>query len=94
MAAKSKQEIMDNATNARKKGVDAANKKAFAKEQKEIEALANTPLTAEERAFCGRVASKMNNGRTVDKPQAAEILRYSKLRPRLDIKAEAEGESV
>jgi len=88
--AKGQQQLQDEGDKARKNGVDAKNR-ADAKRAATIAAkLAKTPLTDAEQVFVGLIASKMNNGRHVDKPSAANILKYSKLVGRKDIKPEEE----
>ena len=81
-----KKEIEDKAEKARKAKVDAQNKKAEAKAKAEEDKLAKTPLNAEELAFIARIAPKMNEGRKIAQPSSAEILRYSKLVKRKDVK--------
>lgn len=88
--AKSKKQIEDEADKARRVGVDAENKKRIKDAAQEEEALANKPLTAEEKSFIAEIAPKMNEGRKVMRPSSAEILRYSKLIKRKDIKGAAE----
>lgn len=88
--AKGKAQLQAEAEVARKKAVDAKNKKAEAKNKADTEKLVNTPLTKEERAFCLDIKSKMNNGRRTEKPCSADILRYSKLKGRMDIVAKVE----
>jgi len=84
--AKSKVEIEAEADKARKAQVDATNKKK-AKAAAEQEAKnANVPLNDEEKAFIARIAPKMNEGRMVMQPSPAEILRYSQLIKRKDVK--------
>lgn len=83
--AKSKKQIEEEADKARKAKVDARNKKrAEAAAKKEAED-ANIPLNAEEKDFIARIAPKMNEGRAVNQPSPAEILRYSQLIKRKDV---------
>lgn len=77
---------------ARKKEVDAKNTKDAAKAKADIDELADTPLTEEERAFCLDIEPRMNNGRKIEMPCSADILRYSKLRGRVGIKAKVEAQ--
>ena len=74
----------------RKAAVDTKNKNAAAKDKEKLDALANVPLNAEEMAFCVATAAQMNKGRRADAPMQADVLRYSKLRGRMDVKAETE----
>ncbi len=90
--AKGTAQIQSEADIARKKAVDAKNAKAAAKGKAEIEELANTPLTAVELAFCLDIEPKMNKGRKSEMPCSADILRYAKLRGRMDVKAKVEGD--
>ena len=81
-----KKEIEEKADKARKAKVDKANKEAATKAKADEEKLDKTPLTEEERAFIARIAPKMNEGRKNAQPSSAEILRYSKLIKRKDVK--------
>ena len=92
MAAKGTAQIQSEADIARKKAVDAKNKKAAEKDKADIDSLADTPLTDEELAFCLDIEPKMNKGRKSEKPCSADILRYSKLRGRMGVKAKVEGD--
>lgn len=83
---KSKEQLEKEADIARKMAVDEENKAAAAKAKKEEDALANTPLNDEEKAFIAEVAPKMNEGRKLAMPSSADILRYSKLLKRKDVK--------
>lgn len=87
-SVKGTQQKQAEAERARKKAVDAKNKKAEAENQADIDKLANTPLTDEERAFCLEIEPKMNKGRRDERPCSADILRYSKLIKRKDVKPE------
>ncbi|MEE9354788.1 MAG: hypothetical protein V3U75_04285 [Methylococcaceae bacterium] len=84
--AKGKEQIEKEADGARKKKVDADNKKTAEKAKAEEDALAETPLTGEERAFIAEIDPKMNEGRKIAQPSPAEILRYSRLIKRKDVK--------
>jgi len=88
--AKGNEQLQSEADTARRKVVDTKNKKAAAKDKSEFDALANTPLTNDEIAFCVTIEPKMNKGRRCDMPCSADILRYSKLKGRMGIKAKAE----
>ena len=71
---------------ARKAEVHKANvrrEKLLADEEKR---LANTPLTAEERAFIAEMMPRMNEGRSIMKPTPAEIGRLARLRKRENVK--------
>ncbi len=82
--AKSKKEIEEEADKARRAKVDATNKKkAEEAENKEAE-LAKTPLNKEEKDFIARIGPQMNDGR--NPPPPADILRYSKLIKRKNVK--------
>ena len=84
--AKSKKEIEEAADKARRAEVDAANKKKASVEAAKEAALAQTPLTDEEKAFITKVEPRMTEGRKVMQPSPAEILRYAKLLKRKDVK--------
>ncbi len=75
---------------ARRKSVDAKHIKDAAKEKLGVDKLADTPLTNAELAFCVSIEAKMNKGRRAEAPCAADILRYSRLKGRMEIKAEVE----
>ena len=90
-AAKGVQQLQDEGDKARRAGVDALNKEIAANQKKAAGELADTPLNDEEQAFVARIALRMNCGRAIEAPSAAEILRYSKLVGRVDVVAE-EGE--
>ncbi len=75
----SKEELEKKADIARKKQVDADNKKRADDAAKAEAELANTPLNAEQIAFIARIRPMMNKGRPVDQPNSADITRYSKL---------------
>ena len=84
--AKSKQEIEEAADKARKAKVDAANKKKIVDAAKKEAQLADTPLNKEEKDFLARIEPKMNEGRAIMQPSSAEVLRYSQLIKRIDVK--------
>lgn len=92
MAGKGVAQLQAEGDKARRKQVDIANKKQAAKDKAIAEKVASTPLNAEERAFCEKIAAKMNCGRHVEKPQSADILRYSKLRGRMEIPETSDGD--
>ncbi len=75
----SKEELEKKADIARKKKVDADNRKRAEDAARAEAKLANTPLDAEEKAFIARIRPKMNKGRPVDQPSPADITRYSRL---------------
>ncbi|KKN73460.1 hypothetical protein LCGC14_0400350 [marine sediment metagenome] len=83
---KSKKQIEEEADQARRAKVDATNKKKAAKAAEGEAALAKVPLNAEEKAFIARIAPKMNEGRAVMQPSSADVLRYSRLMKRKDVK--------
>jgi len=83
--AKGVEQLQNEGDRARRKQVDAEYKKDAAKRKSDAAKLANTPLTDVERAFCEKIAAKMNCGRYVDMPCGADVLKYSKLKGRLDI---------
>ena len=83
--AKSKVEIEAAADKARKANVDKENKRRAKLAEEENARLANTPLNKEEKAFIAEIAPKMNKGRSVDQPSAAQIGRYGRLLLRKDI---------
>lgn len=70
---------------ARKDRVDVKNQEKEIEREAEEDALADVPLTTEERAFCDRIGARMNVGRRQNTPAAADILRYSKLKKRYDV---------
>lgn len=79
---------------ARKDRVDDKNaEKAIAAEAEE-DKLADVPLKQHERDFCDQIAAKMTpkdfrghiSARKNSFPAAADILRYSRLKKRLDVK--------
>ena len=92
MSGKGVEQLQNEGDKARRKQVDAKNKKDAAKGKADVDKLAKTPLTPSEISFCETVAAKMNCGRQVEAPSAADVLRYSKLRGRLGIEAPEEGE--
>ena len=71
---------------ARRNRVDDQNTDKAIETEAEEDALADVALTAEERAFCTTIAARMNAGRRQNTPAAADILRYSKLKKRYDVK--------
>ena len=77
--AKGQAQIQSEADAARRKLVDAKNKKDAANALKEAEKHAKKPLTAEENRFVARIAPMMNRGRHVEKPSPADITRYAGL---------------
>ena len=81
--AKGQQQLEAEADKARKKRVDAENRKAARKAEEQQAALADTPLTAAEKAFVVKIGAKMNNGRRTTMPSSAEILKYSQLKARM-----------
>lgn len=83
-------ELQAKGDKARRKLVDLGNRQAAARLKEAGDKLANVPLTDEERAYCVETEAKMNSGRHVDTPSAAAILRYSKLRGRLDVPVDPE----
>jgi hypothetical protein len=87
--AKGKKQIQSEAETARKKAVDAKNEQEAAKDKAKMDSLANTPLTPEELAFCQEIEPKMNNGRRDKRPGPADILRYSKLKGRMNVNDES-----
>ena len=86
--AKSKKDIEEAADKARRKEVDAANTKKAKGIADNTARLAQTPLNEEEMAFIDRIAPKMKEGRAIMQPLPAEILRYSQLIKRKDVKQE------
>ena len=88
--AKGKKQIQSEAEIARKKAVDVKNQQAAANDKANTDKLANTPLTAEELAFCQEIEPKMNKGRRDERPCPADILRYSKLKGRIDVTAKVD----
>jgi hypothetical protein len=80
------EEIEAKADKARKAKVDADNQKAAAELKKKQAALTKAPLTDDEKAFMSTIASKMNKGRAIDQPSAADIRRYAMLKERVEIK--------
>ncbi len=84
--AKSRAQLEQEGDDARKRKVDTDNKKAVRKSDDEQTVLAETPLNPEEKAFMAEVGPKMNKGRRVDMPSSADILRFSQLKARADVK--------
>lgn len=84
--AKSQEQLEQEAEEARKKAVHARNVKKAAEEATKQEALAKTPLNAEEKAFVTRIGAQMNIGRRIMMPASADILRYSQLKARENVK--------
>ncbi len=85
--AKGVTQLQAEAQVARKKAVDAKNTADAAQATSDFDELADTPLTEEESAFCLDILPRMNEGRKIDMPCSADILRFSKLRGRMGIKA-------
>jgi hypothetical protein len=83
--AKGTAQLQEEGDKYRRNQVDAKNKNAAANLKAEKEALAKTPLNAEEMAFCRAIEPRMNNGRRADAPCQADVLRFSKLRGRMGI---------
>lgn len=83
---KSKKEIEEAADRARRAGVDEQNRKMAAQAKAKEAKLVNVPLTEEERAFIAEIAPRMNEGRQIMQPSSADILRYSRLKKREDVK--------
>jgi hypothetical protein len=79
------QQLQAEGTELRKKAVDTKNKNAAANIKAELEALADQPLNAEEKAFCLAIEPKLNAGRKDETPCPADMLRYSMLKGRMDI---------
>ena len=77
--AKGQEQLQSEADTARRKAVDAKNKKDAKEALAKAEAHAKTPLTNEETAFITRIAPMMNKGRHVEKPSPADITRYAQL---------------
>jgi hypothetical protein len=79
---------------ARRERVDDKNAEKAIEAEAEEDKLANVPLTQPERDFCDQVAAKMTpkdfrgdiSARKNSLPPAADILRYSKLKKRYDLK--------
>lgn len=79
---------------ARRERVDDKNAEKVIDAEAEEDALANVPLKQHERDFCDQIAAKMTpkdfrghiSARKNSLPAAADILRYSKLKKRLDVK--------
>lgn len=84
--AKGNAQLQKEGDKHRRAAVDTKNKNAASKDKAEIDALANVPLNAEEMTFCVDIAAQMNKGRRADAPMQADVLRYSKLRGRMDVK--------
>ncbi len=84
--AKSQMEIETVADKARKAKVDKENIRRAKLAEEEKARLADTPLSPEEKAFIAEMAPKMNKGRSVDQPTAAQIGRYARLLLRKDVK--------
>ena len=90
--AKGNQQLQTEAEVARKKGVDAKNRNAAAKEKAKVDKLADKPLSKQQMSFCLDIQSKMNNGRRDQMPCSADILRYSQLKDRMGIVAKVEDD--
>lgn len=83
---KSKEEKEKEEDAARKAKIDAINKEKAKKAAEKEAKLANTPLSKAEKEFIIEIKAKMNEGRAVMQPSPAEILRYSQLLKRKDVK--------
>ena len=83
---KSKKQIEEEAEKARKEEVDGSNEKLLADRAAREASLAKVPLTDEEQQFVNEMKTRMNCARDIDKPSAAEILRYSQLLKREKVK--------
>ncbi len=81
-----KEELEHKADVARKDAVDDENVRTAKELAGKLDSLADTPLSAEEKAFCKEVAAKMNCGLRGAMPPPNDILKYSQLRPRLKVK--------
>jgi hypothetical protein len=86
------EQLQNEGDEARRGQVDKKNTDDAAREDAALKELEGKPLTGEERAFCEKIAAKMNCGRPVEAPSAADVLRYSKLKGRLEVKDESGGE--
>ena len=75
----SREEIEKKADIARRKKVDADNKRKAEEDAKAETELANTPLNDKEIAFIARIRPLMNKGRPIEQPSSADITRYSRL---------------
>jgi len=84
--AKSQVEKEAAADNTRKAKVDKENIRREKLAEEEKARLANTPLNSEEKKFIAEMAPRMNKGRAVDQPTAAQIGRYARLLLRKDVK--------
>lgn len=84
--AKSQEQLEQEADERRKKAVHATTVAKAEEEKAKQEALANKPLTAEEKEFVARIGARMNDGRRVSMPASADILRYSQLKARENVK--------
>ncbi len=79
---------------SRRSRVDDKNAEVAIEAEAEEDKLANVPLKQHERDFCDQVAAKMTpkdfrghiSARKNAMPPAADILRYSKLKKRYDVK--------
>lgn len=83
---KSKEQLEHEADVARRVAVDAKNNKDATEKALEEDRLANIPLNDEEKAFIAEIEPKMNEGRKIMRPSPADILRYSQLIKRKDVK--------
>ena len=86
---KNKLQLEQEYEDRRRKAVDDKNKADAATSKLSKKKLANTPLSTEEAAFCVETKAKMSNGRRADAPCAADVLRYSRLKGRMDIPQQA-----
>lgn len=81
---KGQQQLEAEADVARRKAVDLANAKAAEKVAAEQERLAKIPLTADEKKFVAEIGARMNDGRRTTMPTSAEILKFSRLKARME----------
>ena len=77
----------EKAEKAQKEKVDRMNKKKADDIAKAEAMLAKTPLNDEEKAFVAKMKPKLSEGRAIMQPTQAEMLRYSQLIKRIDVKA-------
>ena len=80
------EELERKADNDRKAKVDKENAAKAAKDEAEQDALADTPLNAEEKTFIAIIRPRMNYGRQSAMPSSADITRYARLIGREKIK--------
>ena len=74
-----KEELEHKAEESRKAAVDEGNAKIALQRKEKQDALANTPLTDNERAFIAETKPKLKYGRRDLMPSPADMLRYSQL---------------